>query len=404
MKPLEHYLTQTQKEIFHMLRTKYRTCADTFVLKGKYLLVKGEAPVMLLAHLDTVHKERVKTICHSDNGNILMSPQGIGGDDRCGVYALNAVYEQAKVKPWLLFTCDEEVGGVGASAFCEKHKKGRLPKELSSLKLLIEIDRKGRNDAVYYDCENPEFESYITGKGFATGWGSFSDISYVAPALGVAAVNLSSGYYNAHTLHEYINRKHLNQTVKKVLEIVDESTAPNFPRFEYIEAVRSFGRGWGHWGNDYYYDRGSSALRPKNLSPTKGDKVIELEPDYDGADLSHIPDSIREEYFALLDFYTPEELDAMREEMGDGAITMLCQSEFGEDYYGMFGYDEEEEVLPQLRRLSIMRLLPIGISKSIGPAWKAFGRTTSTPGRSGRKWNGKRRIDGYEQKTSGPRA
>lgn len=346
MKPLEHYLTQTQKELFNMLRTKYRTCADTFVLKNKYILVKGEAPVMLLAHLDTVHKERVKTICRSDNGNILMSPQGIGGDDRCGVYALNAVYEQAKVKPWLLFTCDEEVGGVGASAFCEKHGKGRLPKELSNLKLLIEIDRKGRNDAVYYDCENPEFESYITGKGFATEWGSFSDISYVAPALGVAAVNLSSGYYNAHTLHEYINRKHLNQTVKKVLEIVDESTAPNFPRFEYIEAVRSFGRGWGHWGNDYYYDRGSSALRPKNLPPTKGDKVIELEPDYDGTDLSHIPDSIREEYFALLDFYTPEELDAMREEMGDGAITMLCQSEFGEDYYGMFGYDEEE-VLPQ---------------------------------------------------------
>ena len=114
MKPLEHYLTQTQKELFDMLRTKYRTCADTFVLKGKYLLVKGEAPVMLLAHLDTVHKERVKTICRSDNGNILMSPQGIGGDDRCGVYALNAVYEQAKVKPWLLFTCDEEIGGVGA--------------------------------------------------------------------------------------------------------------------------------------------------------------------------------------------------------------------------------------------------------------------------------------------------
>ena len=138
---------------------------------------------MLLAHLDTVHKEPVKHICRTENGNILMSPQGIGGDDRCGVYALTAVYEQSQVKPWLLFTCDEEIGGVGAEAFCAKHKAGKTPKELDEMKLLIEIDRKGRNDAVFYDCDNPEFEKYITGKGFETEWGSFSDISYVAPEL-----------------------------------------------------------------------------------------------------------------------------------------------------------------------------------------------------------------------------
>ena len=68
---------------------------------------------------------------------------------------------------------------------------------------------------MYYDCDNPEFEAYITSKGFETQCGSLSDISYVAPELGVAAVNLSSGYYNAHTQHEYINRKHLNATVKE---------------------------------------------------------------------------------------------------------------------------------------------------------------------------------------------
>ena len=122
---------------------------------------------MLLAHLDTVHKEPVKHICRTGNGNILMSPQGIGGDDRCGVYALTAVYEQSRVKPWLLFTCDEEIGGVGAEAFCSPSTRPARPRRsLDELKLLVEIDRKGRNDAVYYDCDNPEFEAYITGKGF----------------------------------------------------------------------------------------------------------------------------------------------------------------------------------------------------------------------------------------------
>ena len=85
-----------------------------------------------------------------------------------------------------------------------------MPTELDALKFLVEIDRKGANDAVYYDCDNPDFEEYITGKGFQTAIGSFSDISLLAPELGVAAVNLSSGYYNAHTLHEFINVNELH--------------------------------------------------------------------------------------------------------------------------------------------------------------------------------------------------
>lgn len=331
MKPLEDYLKPTQKELFAKLVSLYR--GRTNVCKNKYILVRGEAPIMLVAHLDTVHKEPVKHICKLDSGNILMSPQGIGGDDRCGVYALTAVHEQAQVKPWLLFTCDEEIGGVGASAFCAKHKAGKTPKGLDDLKLIIEIDRKGKNDAVFYDCDNPEFEAYITSKGFQTEWGSFSDISYVAPELGVAAVNLSSGYYNAHTLHEYINRKQLNATVKKVLEIVTEAAQPGFPKYEYIE--RKFyrgGGGFGGWGGYRYWDDWDY----RGLGNAKAPAKSADEDDFDYGDVGDIPEDIRDEYFALLDFYSPAELDAIREEMGDAGISMLCQSEFGEDYYGMF--------------------------------------------------------------------
>lgn len=231
MKTLEEFIYPTQDELFNMLRNDYR--GVTFA-KNKFILVRGSAPVMLVAHLDTVHEEPVQIICKSDNGNILMSPQGIGGDDRCGAYALAKIYELSEVKPYLLFTCDEEIGGVGADWFCRAHNGKRLPPELDALKFIIEIDRRGSNDAVFYDCYNPDFEEFILSFGFEFAHGSFSDISTIAPELGVAAVNLSSGYHNPHTLHEYINRAELEHTIQRVIQIIKELDA--LPRFEYVTA------------------------------------------------------------------------------------------------------------------------------------------------------------------------
>ena len=175
MNTLEDFLRPSQKLLFKRLCKKFK--GKTLISKGNFVLVHGQAPVMLVSHLDTVHEQPVKDICISADGNILMSPQGIGGDDRCGVFALCNIYKSAKIKPWLLFTCDEEVGGLGAKKFCLAHQQHQLPKEVDNLKLLIELDRKGKNDAVFYRCANPDFEAYITSKGFKTAQGSFSDIS-----------------------------------------------------------------------------------------------------------------------------------------------------------------------------------------------------------------------------------
>ena len=202
---------------------------------GKFILAEGKAPILLVAHLDTVHHEPVKTICRSEDGDVLMSPEGIGGDDRYGVYALMSVYKKAKEKPWLLFTCGEEMGGRGALTFSDYFYGNCLHEELDHIKLIVEIDRKGKNDAVYYGCDCPEPERYISSKGYKTECGSFSDISIVAPTMGIAAVNLSSGYYNAHTQHEYIVVSETEDTISKVLEIVEECTAESFPAYKYKE-------------------------------------------------------------------------------------------------------------------------------------------------------------------------
>lgn len=226
LKNFEKILRKTQEELFKSIAVKN----DAVSSEGAYVYIQGNAPILLIAHLDTVHSESVQVICKSDNGNIWMSPQGIGGDDRCGVYALIKIHAECSIKPHLLFTCDEEIGGIGAKYFTLDYLAGAF-KELLRIKLIIEIDRKGKNDAVYYDCSNAKFEEYISSKGFKTAQGVFSDISIIAPALGVAAVNLSSGYYNPHTPHEYINIRHLFNTIAKVKAIVEES--PNLPQFKY---------------------------------------------------------------------------------------------------------------------------------------------------------------------------
>ena len=303
MRNLEDFLYPTQEELFKLICRMYGR--DAASRKGKYILVRGEAPIMLLAHMDTVHKSPVKCICKSEDGNILMSPQGIGGDDRCGVFALVSVRDIAKKSPWLLFTCDEETGGKGADSFADDFMAKRLPKALRSMKMLIEIDRKGKNDAVYYDCENPEFEDYITGKGFQTDYGSFSDISLIAPAMGTAAVNLSSGYYNAHTTHEYINLAELNATIEKVVEIVEESCAEDFPAYEYIEAPRLHRR-LSDFSWDFGWDGRQDWLAPSDL-----------------------PEEYAECYEDLLDFYTAAELEELRMEYGDRVILDLWDSEIG---------------------------------------------------------------------------
>ena len=317
MRVLEEFLKPTQSGLFKMLGKFFK--GKAYTSKDSFILVKGEAPIMLVAHLDTVHREPVREICKSKGGEILMSPQGIGGDDRCGVYALVNAYEMSQKKPWLLFTCDEEVGGVGAHHFCTEHSKNLLPKGLDKLKLLIEIDRRGSNDAVYYDCDNAEFEKYISSKGFVTAYGSFSDISLVAPELGVAAVNLSSGYYNPHTLHEYINRRELEAVLIKVVEIIADAAQSSFPLYRYIEKVYEI-RQWAY--------SSFPKIDTKKLSEFKDEEFYFEEKDT----RRKLPSEYSELYDELLEFYTVEELEAYRENFGDEVIYQIYIDEYGPFY------------------------------------------------------------------------
>lgn len=181
------------------------------VVGDGFVYAKGDIPILLVAHLDTVHKQIPKDIYYDKDKQVLWSPQGIGGDDRCGVFTILRLLEN--FKPHILFTEDEEIGCVGAKKVVETIVKPEV-------KFIVEIDRRGSEDCVFYDCGNKKFQEYIESFGFITAIGSYSDIVVLSDKWEIASVNLSSGYYNEHTTNEIIRTDILNNTYTRVKKIL----------------------------------------------------------------------------------------------------------------------------------------------------------------------------------------
>lgn len=217
MMDFETILKLPQKELKKALQKELQELHYSVTSKDGFLYAPGSVPVLLVAHLDTVHQSAPEIICYSKDGRYIMSPQGIGGDDRAGVYMILQIIRQAKCH--VLFCEDEEIGGIGASKFV----KSKIPVPVY---YIIEVDRQGNNDAVYYQCDNPEFTTFIDEFGFRQAHGTFSDISIIAPHYGIAAVNISTGYYNAHRPHEYIDMNAVQHNINRIIAMVNAEYGP----------------------------------------------------------------------------------------------------------------------------------------------------------------------------------
>ena len=239
---------KSQNELKSYVVTKLKKKYDNIYVHKDFVYAKGTVPICLVAHLDTVHTELPQVIM--EEADKMSSPQGIGGDDRCGVYAILQIIQKHNCS--VIFCCDEEVGGVGANVFSQSS----LAKQ-AEFQYMIELDRKGKTDAVFYDCDNPKFTDFITAFGpWTENFGSFSDISYLAPAIGCAAVNLSVGYYNQHTVKEYVVPSEVDYCIDSVCRLIEATTDAD--TFEYIEAeYDSYYYGYRDFGScrsRYYYD------------------------------------------------------------------------------------------------------------------------------------------------------
>ena len=175
LKSIEQFFQLTQPQLLkamkHYLSTKYEKVITT----KEYVIAIGDIPIGLVAHLDTVFKFVPNDIYYDRVKNVMWSPDGLGADDRAGVYSIMQLLK-AGFKPTVILTTDEELGCVGALKVATD-----FPIAPTELKYIVELDRRGSNDCVFYECNNPQFDEYVESFGFVTNFGSFSDISVICP-------------------------------------------------------------------------------------------------------------------------------------------------------------------------------------------------------------------------------
>lgn len=195
---------------------------------------QSASPIALIAHCDTVAKSPPADI-QIQGGIVSVRGGGVlGADDRAGVAAILAIID-AGYRPQVYLTTGEEIGGVGATALADSDY---YPED--SLNLLIQIDRQSGTDFVTYDCESLRLDSYMTKAGFRKSVGSFSDISILAPAWGIAAANVAAGYFGQHSHTEYLVLPHLQHTISRIKRMLKNPPKSRMEYTEYLPPVERF--------------------------------------------------------------------------------------------------------------------------------------------------------------------
>jgi len=251
--------TKTQAELLDILpkmMEKYYS-EEKIIAIPDFILVEGTIPICLVAHMDTVHitKPTETQLVYNILGHSYSSPFGIGADDRAGIIAILEILKKG-FRPHIIFTTDEEIGGLGADMFTNV-----FPKFPFDLKYFIQIDRKGNGEAVFYDCDNGLFELYINDAGFHTEIGSFTDIATFMQFYDIAGVTISAGYLDEHTKTETLYVGALEYTIAGVIRLLEDA-----PNAEYFDAQISYE---SYVYSNWNYNYGTYSQKKETDSPSK---------------------------------------------------------------------------------------------------------------------------------------
>lgn len=249
------YFGNTQEEVLALIKERLKEMGRNFeeIPQGGLVVApisKHSRNPYIVAHMDVVHSWNISHDSYYElvpfrEDTHLWSPTGLGADDRFGVVAALELLQNCS-SVGALFTRDEEIGAIGASVM-----SSQLPLDFGQgVSFLVQIDRKGTDDAVFYNLseeasnkESPSifFMDFIeesmreSGHPVYTARGSFSDISVLAPALGVCAVNLSASYFNEHTDTETGDVQSLFSTIKALKTMLNSDEPEIHGEWPYVE-------------------------------------------------------------------------------------------------------------------------------------------------------------------------
>lgn len=150
-------------------------------------------------HLDTVHGGLPEPEVIGDKVLISLNGHGVGGDDKCGVIACLEMLKRVPCKA--IFFREEEKGCIGSKAYDAKSLENNL--------FCIEIDRRNGCDVIN-NISGTQLCSEEFSKRFLEHFkhgkltnGMMTDVIQLDKAE-INMLNVSSGYYNPHTSHEYV--------------------------------------------------------------------------------------------------------------------------------------------------------------------------------------------------------
>ena len=192
---------------------------------------------LLSAHMDQVQARPCTQVLQRAKGSIWASATGLGADDKNGIWI---VLELLKRTPDLnfVFSVEEECMGAALEELLA------IPENADFLKASVPyglvFDRKGWGDIIGADncyCV-PEMEndlqllSECTGFGYRACAGVYSDADRLNAYI--SCVNLSCGYFSAHSEDEYTLIPALENALEFAAAIIENCTkkypAPEFRR------------------------------------------------------------------------------------------------------------------------------------------------------------------------------
>lgn len=229
----------TQSELYNILMNELKMCGykvyanDQNSSCSRYIYAEGNIPICLTAHLDTVFgQNRNKNI--KIDGGVISSNEGLGADDRVGVYMILKIIKKYKCN--VLFLEDEECGHSGAVHFIAGPYKEMF---IDHNNFCIDLDMAGSKILTFYETTNKEFQNDVThilsqykvrnpklGASdlieLTIGWekdGRNGKQKY--EGTNVASFNIGVGYYKEHTLDEYVVFSEVKNSIQDVIRIIE---------------------------------------------------------------------------------------------------------------------------------------------------------------------------------------
>jgi hypothetical protein len=265
-KPLKEYFnSQAEQDLFRSLFYGNQKVASNRIKKyltelnipfqldtygNIYSITEHNSP-LFVSHLDTVGEDTMREkLSYTRDTHTLSRPGYIlGADDRAGVALIMVTLLRGNPLNFL-FTLDEEVGGLGASSI-SKDTIFQAHLLDYGVPCIIEYDRKHTEDLIGYSndlCGKDLEDEIIALTGASPATGIFTDIDYLCKLL--PGVNLSAGYYNAHTTNEYLDMDIWHSKLEELLNLRDGLSGLEFVPAP-VPTRRSFS---GTYSYDTAYD------------------------------------------------------------------------------------------------------------------------------------------------------